>query len=35
MPRANRYFLPGPVWHITRRCAKQEFLLKYPRNRRC
>lgn len=20
MPRANRYFLPGCVWHITHRC---------------
>ncbi len=22
MPRANRYFLPGHVWHITHRCHK-------------
>jgi hypothetical protein len=21
MPRANRYFLPGHVWHITHRCG--------------
>ena len=28
MPRANRYFLPGYVWHITHRCHKREFLLK-------
>jgi putative transposase len=27
MPRANRYFLPGYVWHITHRCHKREFLL--------
>ena len=27
MPRANRYFVPGYVWHITHRCHKQEFLL--------
>jgi putative transposase len=20
MPRANRYFLPGYVWHVTHRC---------------
>jgi hypothetical protein len=20
MPRANRYFLPNHVWHLTRRC---------------
>ena len=29
MPRANRYFLPGHVWHITHRCHRQEFLLKF------
>ncbi|HKJ22369.1 MAG TPA: transposase [Gammaproteobacteria bacterium] len=34
MPRANRYFLPGHVWHITHRCHKQEFLLKFLRDRR-
>lgn len=34
MPRANRYFLPGHVWHITHRCHKQEFLLKFVRDRR-
>jgi len=27
MPRANRYFLPDHVWHITHRCHKKEFLL--------
>ena len=35
MPRANRYFLPGHVWHITHRCHKQEFLLKFARDRAC
>jgi REP element-mobilizing transposase RayT len=29
MPRANRYFLPNYVWHITHRCHKKTFLLKY------
>ncbi len=29
MPRANRYFLAGYVWHITHRCHKREFLLKF------
>jgi hypothetical protein len=29
MPRANRYFLPGYVWHITHRCHKREFLMKF------
>lgn len=26
MPRANRYFLPGYVWHITHRCHQRKFL---------
>ncbi len=34
MPRANRYHLPGFVWHITHRCHKKEFLLKFARDRR-
>lgn len=33
MPRANRTFVPGLVWHITHRCHKQEFLLKFQRDR--
>jgi putative transposase len=33
MPRANRYYIPGQVWHITHRCHKQEFLLKFRRDR--
>jgi putative transposase len=33
MPRAHRYFLPGYVWHITHRCHKREFLLKFARTR--
>jgi putative transposase len=33
MPRANRYFVPGHVWHITHRCHKQEFLLRFARDR--
>lgn len=35
MPRANRYFLPGHVWHITHRCHQRKFLLKFARDRRC
>ncbi len=27
MPRANRCFLPGHVWHITHRCHNRAFLL--------
>ena len=33
MPRAHRYFIPGQVWHITHRCHKKEFLLKFVRDR--
>ena len=35
MPRANRYFLPGHVWHITHRCHRRDFLLKFQRDRLC
>jgi REP element-mobilizing transposase RayT len=34
MPRANRYFLPGHVWHITHRCHKKDFLLKFSMDRK-
>ena len=34
MPRANRYFLPGHIWHITHRCHQRKFLLKFARDRR-
>lgn len=33
MPRAKRYYIPGCVWHITHRCHKKEFLLKFARDR--
>jgi len=33
MPRANRHYIPGYVWHITHRCHKKEFLLKFARDR--
>ena len=33
MPRANRYFMPGYIWHVTHRCHKQEFLLKFAQTR--
>jgi hypothetical protein len=33
MPRANRYFLPGYVWHM-HRCHQRKFLLKLARDRR-
>jgi putative transposase len=34
MPRASRYYIPGYVWHITHRCHKKEFLLRFGRDRR-
>jgi putative transposase len=34
VPRANRYFIPGQIWHLTHRCHKREFLLKFARDRR-
>ncbi|MCK7462015.1 MAG: hypothetical protein MZU84_08145 [Sphingobacterium sp.] len=33
MPRANRSFVPGLVWHVTHRCHKKEFLLKFRRDK--
>jgi len=33
MPRANRHFLPHHVWHITHRSHRQEFLLKFAKDR--
>ena len=33
MPRANRHFLPGHVWHLTHRCHERDFLLKFGRDR--
>ena len=32
MARANRHYLPGHIWHITHRCHKKEFLLKFSRD---
>ena len=34
MHRANRYFIPGQVWHLTHRCHKKEFLLKFEKDRK-
>lgn len=34
MARAKRHFIKGHVWHITHRCHKGEFLLKFARDRR-
>lgn len=34
MPRANRHFIPGQIWHITHRCHERDFLLKLAKDRR-
>jgi len=34
MARAHRHFIPGQVWHLTHRCHKREFLLRFARDRR-
>lgn len=34
MPRANRHFIAGQVWHITQRCHEQQFLLRFKADRR-
>jgi len=34
LARANRHYIPGYVWHITHRCHKREFLLKFARDQR-
>jgi len=34
MPRANRQFACHGAWHLTQRCHKKEFLLKFERDRR-
>ena len=33
MARANRHHIPGCAWHLTHRCHKREFLLKFGRDR--
>jgi REP element-mobilizing transposase RayT len=33
MARAKRHYLHGYVWHITHRCHKKEFLLKFVKDR--
>ncbi len=33
MGRAKRHFMPGYIWHITHRCHKREFLLKFSKDR--
>ena len=33
MPRANRPYLPGYIWHIIHRCHKREYLLKFAKHK--
>ncbi len=35
MARAKRHYIPGQIWHITHRCHKREFLLKFAKDRQC
>jgi hypothetical protein len=34
MARAKRHYIPWQIWHITHRCHKREFLLKFAKDRR-
>lgn len=34
MARAKRHYIPGYAWHITHRCHRKDFLLKFRRDRR-
>ena len=34
MPRANRHSFSGLVWHLTHRCHRKSFLLRFARDRR-
>jgi putative transposase len=34
MARAKRHYIPEQIWHITHRCHKREFLLKFAKDRR-
>jgi REP-associated tyrosine transposase len=33
MARAKRHYVPGQIWHLTQRCHKREFLLKFKKDR--
>lgn len=34
MARAKRHYVPDQIWHITQRCHKREFLLKFKQDRK-
>lgn len=33
MPRANRYIVAGPAYHLTHRCHDREFLFRFAKDR--
>jgi putative transposase len=33
VPRANRYFVPGQIYHLTHRCHDRQFLFRFARDR--
>ncbi len=33
MARAKRHYIPDQIWHLTHRCHKREFLLKFSKDR--
>jgi len=33
LARTKRHFISGYIWHITHRCHKREFLLKFAKDR--
>ena len=33
MARAKRHYIPGYIWHITQRCHKRDFLLRFAKDR--
>jgi putative transposase len=33
MARAKRHYIPGYIWHITQRCHKRDFLLRFSKDR--
>jgi REP element-mobilizing transposase RayT len=34
MARANRHYINGYIWHLTHRCHRSEFLLKFSKDKR-
>ena len=33
MPRGRRFILPGQTYHVTHRCHRREFLLRFKQDR--